>query len=449
MVDRPQAVLHNPAVSTSSKVIASGFAERLKAARHESGLSIRALAEKVGITHQSVVGYEAGRGSGARLDIVGRLAEALHIAPSWLAYGTGPRFIDETSASMEIPMLATSMRGIIDQPSHFFIAPGFDPILNIRELARKLGAQGGYIEQSYLYSDPMSAACWVELSAQEDYFVAAGQSTPLDQAADYLVKYARGQYAGLDIIALGCGDGRREVRLVQNLLERELPGRIRLYLLDISQPLLSVAHKHASETFLGNRRVTPLAIQANMHDLPRYTHLFHNPTGERHLRVCLMFGYTFGNLENEVLFVRNSLLGFSADDLLVFNVTLASSPADRPTLIQKTDSLLCGQVAGVWKRRQDEWLGGPIKRYADNVKSVEIIPQLDTACCTIPGSYAIELRAHVKGYDRSERQFAMMYVKRYHADSLLATMESLGWESAAHWKYTQNRRMLAICRRAS
>ena len=69
-----------------------------------------------------------------------------------------------------------------------------------------------------LYSDPMSAACWVELSAQEDYFVAAGQSTPLDQAADYLVKYAKGQYAGIDIIALGCGDGRREVRLVQNLL---------------------------------------------------------------------------------------------------------------------------------------------------------------------------------------------------------------------------------------
>lgn len=433
-------------MATSSKVIASGFAERLKAARRESGLSIRALAEKVGITHQSVVGYEAGRGGGARLDIVSRLAGALHIAPSWLAYGTGPRYLDGTSASMETPMLATSMRGIIDQPSHFFIAPGFDPILNIRELARKLGAQGGYIEQSYLYSDPMSAACWVELSAQEDYFIAAGQSTPLEQTADYLVKYAKGHYAGLDIIALGCGDGRREVRLVQNLLERDLPGRIRLYLLDISQPLLGLAHKHATETFIGNGRVTPLAIQANMHDLPRYTHLFQNPAGDRHLRVCLMFGYTFGNLENEVLFVRNSLLGFAPSDLLVFNVTLGSSLSEKPAQIQKTDSLLSGQVAGVWKRRQDEWLGGPIKRYAENVKSVEIIPQLDTACCTIPGSYAIELRAHVKGYDRSERQFAMMYVKRYHPDSLLATMGNLGWHPAAHWKYTQNRRMLAVCR---
>ena len=436
-------------MSTSSKIIAGGFAERLRAARRESGLSIRALAEKVGITHQSVVGYEAGRGSGARLDIVSRLAEALHIAPSWLAYGSGVRFFDETSASMETPMLATSKRGTIDPPSHFFIAPGFDPILNIRELARKLGAQGGYIEQSYLYSDPMSAACWLELSAQEDYFVAAGQSTPLEQAADYLVKHAKGQYAGLDVIALGCGDGRREVRLVQNLLERDFFGRIRLYLLDISQPLLGLAHKHATETFLGNRRVTPLAIQANMHDLPRYTHLFHNPAGDRHLRVCLMFGYTFGNLENEVLFVRNSLLGFSPGDLLVLNVTLASSLADKPAQIQKTDSLLSGQIAGVWKRRQDEWLGGPIKRYAENVKSVEIIPQLDTACCTIPGSYAIELRAHVKGYDRSERQFAMMYVKRYHPDSLLTTMAGLGWEPSAHWKYTQNRRMLAIYRRTS
>ena len=39
---------------------------------------------------------------------------------------------------------------------------------------------------------------------------------------------------------------------MQNLLERELAGRIRLYLLDISQPLLGLAHKHATETFLGN-----------------------------------------------------------------------------------------------------------------------------------------------------------------------------------------------------
>ena len=55
----------------------------------------------------------------------------------------------------------------------------------------------------------------------------------------------------------------------------------------------------------------------------------------------------------------------------------------------------------------------------------------------------------MKGYDHNKHQFTMMYVKRYHTDNLLATMESLGWESAAHWKYTQNRRMLAICRRAS
>lgn len=70
--------------------LAQGFATRLKQARQEAGLTIRALAHQVGITHQSVVAYEAGRGGGARMDVVQALADALSVSPCWLAYGLGP-----------------------------------------------------------------------------------------------------------------------------------------------------------------------------------------------------------------------------------------------------------------------------------------------------------------------------------------------------------------------
>lgn len=71
--------------------IGQGFAERLRSARAEAGLTIRELAKRVGITHQSIVSYEGGRGGGARIDTIHALAEALQVSPCWLAYGIGPQ----------------------------------------------------------------------------------------------------------------------------------------------------------------------------------------------------------------------------------------------------------------------------------------------------------------------------------------------------------------------
>jgi hypothetical protein len=69
------------------------------------------------------------------------------------------------------------------------------------------------------------------------------------------------------------------------------------------------------------------AIQGNFHELPRYTYLFRsNGDAEHRRRLFCMFGYTFGNLQNEIHFVRNSLLGYTPGDFLLLNVTLAVAP---------------------------------------------------------------------------------------------------------------------------
>ena len=72
--------------------------------------------------------------------------------------------------------------------------------------------------------------------------------------------------SAIDFIAQGAGDGKQEVRLLEHLLgiREARPGRgrvdISLYLLDISQPLLSEAYRHASATLAGRSGVTVWAV---------------------------------------------------------------------------------------------------------------------------------------------------------------------------------------------
>lgn len=64
------------------------FAARLTAARAHHKLSLRTLAEAAGISHQTVKLLEHGENSPS-LDTCERLATALDVPPSWLAFGAG------------------------------------------------------------------------------------------------------------------------------------------------------------------------------------------------------------------------------------------------------------------------------------------------------------------------------------------------------------------------
>lgn len=429
--------------------IGDGFAVRLRSARSASGLSIRALAEKVGLTHQSIVAYEAGKGGGARLDMASALADAIGVSPCWLAYGRGlphpmPKTDPLSPADAADPLVAEHAATV---PS-YWVAPSFDAMHMVRDLAAQLAGEGGFVEQSYLYLDPMSAEKWCALCNQEAYAIGAGQATPLHLAAEQIVKSLGPDETRLDLIGLGCGDGKREVHLIQHLMERRRFAEIRLFLLDISQPLLNCATKYAKDNLAEHREVKIYSIQGNFHELPRYTSLFRNAwDSENRRRLFCMFGYTFGNLQNEIHFIRNSLLGHTIGDFLLLNVTLAVASAHDPVQIHKSDSLLSGAIKGTWKKHQDQWLSGPIYRYLRGAKHIEIVPHLDTACCTVPGSYAVELRAIVTTYDGQVRRFAMLYVKRYDSRRLVATLKELSWKSAGLWTYTEGKRALILARR--
>lgn len=74
----------------SRAVRAEAMGARLFEARQAAGLSMRALAEKAGVTHMTINHIEKGHHFAAT-NIVEGLAQALGVSPCWLAYGIGPK----------------------------------------------------------------------------------------------------------------------------------------------------------------------------------------------------------------------------------------------------------------------------------------------------------------------------------------------------------------------
>jgi hypothetical protein len=317
-----------------------------------------------------------------------------------------------------------------------WMAPEFDPIAMIRDLERQLNGRGGHIEQTHLYLDPKSASSWCALAEHEGYSAARAEM-PLERAALGIARCAEG--APLDLLGLGAGDGKEEVRLARHLLE--LRRDLRLYLLDISQPLLSVAYRHAEAALPDRRRVRLCAIQGNFHHLPRYTQLLDDPERRPRRRLACMFGNTFANLHNEILFVRNSLLALAEGDLFLLNVPLCCAPVERPEEVLRRDPRLSGRLPaslGGLQERYDEWLTGPLRRYLRGVKGVELSTHLDTAACPVPGSYAADVRARVRlARSEQDRWFSLIYLKRYDVLRLVECMRGEGWDPIDGWRYAE------------
>jgi hypothetical protein len=186
-------------------------------------------------------------------------------------------------------------------------------------------------------------------------------SLPLDAAVKHIKECVRS--AGVDVIALGSGDGIVETQLVEKIAA-DAKNDIRFYLLDISHPLLSTAFRHAEDTFASKRGVFVCAMHGNFFHLSRYPQLHYRPTQAHRRRLYTMLGFTFANLENERHFLQQSLSGAAEGDLLLVDLNLAQgAPDDVDTLRKKEPSLSNGALDDISTR----WLSGPIRRYAEDV----------------------------------------------------------------------------------
>ncbi len=378
--------------------------------REAAGLSRARLAELSGVPENALQILEGGTYAPSQMSL-------LHLL-------SVPQLELETS---DLPWEASAIDPNL--ALNCWLAPGFDPVKMVKELVLQVNGHGGHIEQSYLYMDHLSAAQWCGIAEQKDYD-AMQSSMPLERCAAQILRAAGP--VGLDVVSLGPGNGRNEVRLVKNLLTQAGHADLRLYLLDISQPLLSVAYRHAAEV-LADHGGAVFAIQGNFHHLPRYGQLLYSPRRAHRRRIITMLGHTFSNLENELRFLRNSLVGFAAGDLLLMDFRMAYASVDRPAEIMAKDPILAGRRNQELRQRWDEFLAGTFKRYGADQVDVEIVPTLDLGCA-VPGSYGVDLRAAVRSSEQT-REFSAYYSRRYDADHLAQALHREGWDLIERWVY--------------
>jgi hypothetical protein len=314
----------------------------------------------------------------------------------------------------------------------------------IRDLFQKLNGIGGHVEQTFLYADAASAAAYCQVTAQDSRVAAARSWLPLGELAGEVLAYSQG--LPLDLIGLGAGEAREEILLVKAWVSQAYR-RIRLLLLDSSQPLLCAGYRNAASALGEESGVGVFALQGNFHNLPGYTPVF-APTRRR--RVACMFGDTFAALQDEVRFVRTSLCCFAAGDVLILTVPLTWAAADSPDDIQVTDPQLSDPPPALAGPRAAlyAFLTGPFQRYGRDVQSVSLSPELDYACCPVPGSYAVDWRARVRVRHQPDRMFSLGGIaKRYDSDQLAACLFEQGWQVVKRWHNEPERRLLLLCRK--
>lgn len=398
---------------------AQEFGKTLERLRTAAKISRTELASRAGLSRNTILNIESGKNNPTYMTMTRLLA----VPELGLRHD-------------EVPWRQPS-DGEAQSAPNCWIAPGYDPIKMFVDLITLLNGQGGSVEQTYAYLDPKSALKWISLCNQNNYAPLYRETMPLGPMAAKILECAG--HARIDFIALGAGDGRDEVRLVQKLMEQNELGQLKsrpdisLYLLDISQPLLSEAYRHASETLGGQHGVTAWAVQGNFHHLPRYTQLHYAPQRSHRRRLIAMIGNTLGNLDNEPSFLRHCLVGFAPGDMLLLDVQVAQAPASDPDAIRRKDPALQAPV----RPFHVEWLGGLLQRYCSGVVDIKLRYELETSC-PAPGSYCLDTIATVKLADGKEKQFSVFRFKRYEAQGLIRILEPLGWQAVTQLPYGPN-----------
>lgn len=403
---------------------------RLRTRREAAGLTRDQLARLAGVADSTIRNLETGRHRPTR-QILMRLQSVPDLGiPS---PGADPSAALATSPTED------------ELPDSFlcncWFAPEYDSIQMAQDMVQSVNGRGGHVEQTHLYIDPASAAAWCAVTAQE-----AWQSGPGYSALSDCVRYIKELVddSPLDVIGLGPGEARDEVRLVQNLAQEGLD-KIRLFLLDISAPLLTTGYRHAAQVLGDLAGVAVYAIQGNFHNLPSYTGLFHS-TGRR--RIVSMFGYTFSNLSHEQTFLRNTLSVLSEGDFLLLNLPGVFTPSRDPDEILEKDRAFNRRSADGTRApapRMADFLTGVFKRHVRGLRSVRVENHLDFQSCLVPGSYAVDVRAHVRTSRGGEREFSLYYSRRYDPAGLDAFMARNGWEPIRTCRYSVDTYPMLLC----
>ncbi len=427
-----QAIRLSPLASASQW---TQFGRLLRDKRNAAGLSRVQLARRAQLSDATVKFTETARHPPSRATLI-RLLGVSELKLSWADVPGHP--VPPLAETSDPPLCAEST-GVVAQ-LNCLLTPGSDSLPLLADLARILNGAGGYVEQTHAYLDHYSAADYLALCQNSLAAATLRSRMPLGELAQRIV--ATSDRAPLQVIALGAGDGHQESHLVAHLIEASVPN-VELCLLDVSQPLLSYAYRHAVDRLALVPHVKVWALQGNFHHLPLYTGLHQSLTRRRVRRLITMLGGTLANLDHEPRFLRQSLLACEADDLLLLDVPLASAPCDAPLQIKARDRLFAGGVPAPYAT----WLGGPIWRHCKDIERVDFHWRLETRR-PVPGSYALHAVATVQSSRCADRPFSLFRVARYDPTQLAECLSELGWNELAAIPYGGEHSLLLYRKRA-
>lgn len=372
--------------------------------REAAGFSQPTLAKRAGLSLKTIKNLESASHKPSR-DTIGRLL----VIP-------------------ELGLIASDLlwaRPSNERPNSWLL-PSYSRRRLFDEMTTLLNSPGGALEQTSLYLDDQSAQDFMTMSGSVA-FQDAFRSMPLDKCAERIAGAMGGR--GVDVIALGSGDGRTEIRLVEELCRRRGGTDLRLFLLDVSHTLLIEAYGHACDRLL-KHGVDIETAHGDFHRMSRYPSLLPRPETRNRRRVYAMLGGTLANLDNEVTFIRDALTLLAPGDMVLLDCQLGYAPTDRPDEIRRLDPPLRHGPPDQHK----QWFLGPVRRYCQDLKSCEVSVELNTYCA-VPGSYELLTYANVERGNGQTQRYMLYRVRRYELAALQSCIEQMGFRLLEAYPY--------------
>lgn len=360
------------------------FGQKLREARIAAGLSQREVARRGGISIRTVINVEQGHDPSA--DTMRRLLGIVALGLTAPARDLAP------------------------------FAPGYDPMRQTEDMLTFFEGPGGSQDQAWLYLEPQGARDFRRYCGDPAFALHYRDPLPLAEVAKEVAIQCRP--VGLDVLALGPGDGVVETRLCGYFVTREqLP--INLDLLDCSHSLLSVSFRHACDA-LSPYGVKVHAVHGDFYKLLGYEAITYRAPNDMRHRAWTLFGHTIGNLRDELDFFGQLATVSRAGDFLIFDYQTT----------RDADALVGGNTPEPVAR----WITGPLRRALGLGDQIPTVTATKTERCPVPGSYAVKLATRVR---RGDKDFAceLAQVKRYDPQQLADTMRDLGWRPIQHHRY--------------
>lgn len=236
------------------------------------------------------------------------------------------------------------------------VARGHDLCKLAQELKEEVNGIGTTLEQTYHYVMDQGAMDWLRKSNQDD-FIASRNSLPMEEIGEAILhrlKKTSYKQESLDILALGSGQARDELRLVQFLRKDTPIQNIRVFLLDVSPFLLNAAYQRTQELFPGEPNVQFVGVSGNFHHLQRYQGLLSTSERANRMLVVTMLGGTWTNLENELLLLGSGLRALPKNAIFIVDVVERFASSNDPNVIRANDPWLRGTTK--WQKESKDFL---------------------------------------------------------------------------------------------